>query len=93
MKRHSAAKCKSAGEKTSKRLMFNYNKLVCHGEARQNSFFILRCATCLMAAWRGGKKKRKNLAGKKKEANCFSWCERERELLRVGGRLIRMIKT
>lgn len=75
--------------------MFNYNKLVCHGEARQNSFFILRCATCLMAARRGGGKKRKKRETwqEKKEANRFSWCERERELLRVGGRLIRIIKT
>ena len=74
--------------------MFNYNKLVCHREARQNSFFILRCATCLMAARRGGKKNEGDLAGKKKkEANRFSWCERGRELLRGGGRLIRIIET
>lgn len=70
-------KCKSAGEKTSKRLMFNYNKLVCHGEARQNSFFILRCATCLMAARRGGGEKRETWQEKKKQIVSHGVNERE----------------
>lgn len=60
------------------------------GPAEQLFHFTLRDVSHGGTEGRG--KKKGDLAGKK-EANRFSWCERERELLRVGGRLIRIIKT